>query len=222
MRKLITLGLAAALLAGLMLMPGAASARKHRKSCPRSARVDRNRDRLPDRWECRNGLSLKVNQARRDPDHDGLNNMGEFKAGTNPRKADTDGNGVKDGNENPGTIASFDPQTGTLVINLAGGGTTSGQVTSATRLECEGAENEGQEENESMKARSARDGSGDGNDNNGSDNNRGEDNNGGNADNGDDNASCTTASLTPGRTVKEAELELKSTGPVFEKIEVVV
>src|SRR5947209_6821050 len=101
MRKLTILGLAAALLAvGLMLVPGTAAARKHRR-CPRSATVDRNRDRLPDRWECRNGLSLRVNQARRDQDRDGLNNMGEFKAGTNPRKPDTDGNGVKDGDENP-------------------------------------------------------------------------------------------------------------------------
>src|SRR5437763_10638372 len=108
MRKLITLGLTAGLLVGLMLMPGAAVARKHRgKSCPRSARVDRNRDGLPDRWECRHHLSLKANQARRDQDRDGLNNLGEYKASDDPRNPDTDGDGVKDGDEHAGTIASF-------------------------------------------------------------------------------------------------------------------
>jgi hypothetical protein len=226
MRKLTTLGLAAALLAGLMLLPGAATARKHHKSsCPRSAKADRNRDGLPDRWECRHRLSLRVNQARRDQDRDGLNNMGEFKAGTNPQDADTDNNGVKDGDENPGTIASFDAQTGTLVINLAGGGTTSGKVTSDTKLECEGAENETQEANEGdrSKARSARDGSDDGDPGGSGDENRpGPNEPDGQNNNRDDEASCSTADLKPGRTVKEAEIKVTSTGPVFEKIEIVV
>ena len=36
-----------------------------------------------------------------DPDHDGLWNRYEYLAGTNPRKKDTNGNGVKDGAEDP-------------------------------------------------------------------------------------------------------------------------
>jgi hypothetical protein len=220
MRKLITLGFTAALLAGLMLVPGAASARKH--TCPSSARVDRNRDGLPDRWECRNGLSLRVKQARRDADRDGLNNRGEFRAGTNPRDADTDNDGVRDGAENPGTIASFDAQTGTLVINLAGGGTVSGRVTSATEIECKGA---------ARTARTARDdgdnsgpgssssGSGRGGDDRGDD--RGRENEAGeNEQENEDN--CSTTALQAGRTVREAELVVTSTGNVFRKIEVVV
>src|SRR3954467_10196179 len=80
---------------------------------------DRNRDRIPDRWERAHHLSLHVNQARRDQDRDGLNNRGEFKAHLNPRDADTDGDGLDDGDENAGTIASF--ANGTLTITLAGG-----------------------------------------------------------------------------------------------------
>src|SRR5207244_12836636 len=106
--------------------------------------------------------SLKVNQAKQDQDHDGLNNKAEFKNHTNPRDADTDNdglddadevrtaneprdadtdnNGVEDGNESSGTVGGFDQNTRMLVINLAGGGTVSGLVTDATRIECRTAE----------------------------------------------------------------------------------
>src|SRR3981081_3657854 len=142
MRRMMIVGLAAALAAGLMLMPAGSSARrKHKhKSCPRSARVDRNHDRIPDRWECRHKLSLKVNQAKLEPDPAGLNNRGEFEAGDDPHKADTDNDGVNDGNEHAGTIQSFvadsgSPNTGTLTVALAGGGSVSGKVTSDTKCE---------------------------------------------------------------------------------------
>jgi hypothetical protein len=211
MRKLITLGLTAGLLVGLMLVPGAATARKHRgKSCPRSARVDRNHDRLPDRWECRNRLSLKVNQARRDQDRDGLNNTGEFKAGTNPNDADTDNDGVRDGNDVAGTIASFDASSGTLVINLAGGGSVSGTVNARTELECKSA------------ATAARDDSGDGDrsgSNSGPADEQGENEN---ENENENNNACTTAALQAGRKVKEAELEATSAGAVFKKVELLI
>src|SRR3954465_6336258 len=96
---------------------------------------DRNHDRLPDRWERAHHLSLHVNQARRDQDHDGLNNRGEFRAHMNPRKADTDGDGIDDGDENAGTIASFD--NGGLTIHPAGGGPLPGAVTDETEIECD-------------------------------------------------------------------------------------
>src|ERR1700709_2084051 len=60
---------------------------------------DRNGDRIPDRWERAHHLSLKVNQAKRDKDHDGLRNKAEFMAGDNPRDADTDNDGI---NKRPG------------------------------------------------------------------------------------------------------------------------
>ena len=58
---------------------------------------DRNHDGLPDSWENRHHLSLHSNQSGRDQDHDGLSNRQEFKRGTNPRKADSDRDGLKDG-----------------------------------------------------------------------------------------------------------------------------
>jgi hypothetical protein len=40
------------------------------------------------------------------------------------------------GHDPAGTIASFDPSTGNLLINLAGGGTASGEVTDFTWIQC--------------------------------------------------------------------------------------
>ncbi|MFI5027738.1 MAG: hypothetical protein ACHQCF_01995 [Solirubrobacterales bacterium] len=76
-----------------------------------AAAKDRNHDHIPDHWEKKHQLSLRVNQAARDQDHDHLNNLGEFKAGDNPRNPDTNNDGVMDGEENAGTIASFDTET---------------------------------------------------------------------------------------------------------------
>jgi hypothetical protein len=60
---------------------------------------DANNDRIPDRWEKRNDLSLNVNQAKRDQDQDGLKNLGEYRNGTDPREADSDADGTEDGTE---------------------------------------------------------------------------------------------------------------------------
>ena len=102
-----------------------------------AAAKDRNHDRIPDRWEQRHRLSLEVNQAHKDQDHDALRNRAEFLAGDNPRDADSDGDGVADGDEQAGTISSFDAATGRLVIDLFGTDTVSGFVTAGTEIECE-------------------------------------------------------------------------------------
>jgi len=60
---------------------------------------DRNHDGLPDRWEKRYGLSTTRPVARRDPDHDGLSNRREYHLRTNPRRRDTDRDGLRDGAE---------------------------------------------------------------------------------------------------------------------------
>lgn len=71
----------------LLVLPAVASA------------ADVNKDGIPDRWEKRNNLSLNVNQAKRDQDRDGLNNLYEYKSGTKPRDADTDNDGKGDASE---------------------------------------------------------------------------------------------------------------------------
>ena len=86
--RLSTALAAAAALVSLAL-PGAAAARSG----------DRDGDRMPDRWERKHGLSVKRNDAARDPDRDALRNLAEYRARTNPRRPDTDRDGVLDGHE---------------------------------------------------------------------------------------------------------------------------
>jgi hypothetical protein len=176
-----------ALLAGLaavvvLALPAAASAR------------DRNHDRIPDRWEKRHHLSLRVNQAHRDQDHDGLNNRQEFRAGTDPRDADTDNDGIEDGDELAGTIVSFNGTT--LVIDRFGAGNVSARVTNQTRIECEA------EDAEHGADASRRDDGGNSGPGGGGD---------------DDEANCTRADLVRGAVVAEAELN--DAGTVFTEVE---
>jgi hypothetical protein len=91
-----------AALVALLVAPSAALAK----------RGDRNHDRIPDKWERHFHLSLKQNQAKRDPDHDGLSNKQEFKDHTNPRAADTDSDGVDDGDEVANGDDPTDPSSG--------------------------------------------------------------------------------------------------------------
>jgi hypothetical protein len=165
---------------------------------------DRNRDRIPDRWERAHHLSLHVNQARRDQDRDGLSNRGEFRAHLNPRDADTDGDGIEDGDANAGTIASF--SNGTLTITLAGGGTLAAQVNDGTEIECP------------ATASAADDGDGD---HGGGDDDPGDDDQGDGDHHGGchDGQQCGTDALTAGRTVREGELKTSGGQAVWEKIE---
>jgi len=197
----LTTGAAAVLGALAMLaLPGAAAAK------------DGNHDRIPDRWEKRHHLSTDVNQARRDQDHDHLRNRAEFLAGDNPRDSDSDDDGVVDGDENAGTIQSFDAASGRLVISLFGGDTISGLVTDQTQIKCE-------DEHAPDTSMSSREGEEEPGDDNGND--RG-DNSGPGPGSHDDNgagANCTAADLTPGATVQEAELELEHGTSSFDEVE---
>jgi hypothetical protein len=148
-----------------------------------AAAKDRNHDHIPDKWEKRHHLSLKVNQAHKNQDGDALRNRAEFLAGDNPRDADSNDDGVMDGEDNAGTIASFDAETGKLTINLFGGETVSGLVDQGTEIKCE----------DHMGASISSDGSGSGEeeagDDNGGETEQAEpgDDNGGEEEAGDDN-----------------------------------
>ena len=195
MRKSTTAALAALAFALLMALAGPAAAR------------DRNGDRIPDRWEKRHHLSLKVDQAKRDQDGDGLRNRGEFKAGLDPRDEDSDDDGTDDGDEHAGTVESFDAATGKLTIALFGGGSISGLVTDATEIECDDDE-----------ARASHDGDEDRSGPSGDDDDRSGPG-GGDDDEGDDDEDCGTEALTAGRKVDEAELTLSDGKATFREIE---
>jgi hypothetical protein len=186
-----------------------------------AAAKDRNHDRIPDRWEKRHHLSLTVKQTGRDQDSDQLRNRAEFLAGDDPRDEDSDDDGVEDGDENAGTIQSFDPETGRLVIALFGGDTVAGLVTADTEIKCPDrseatASHDGGEEvddhGEEVEDEDW-DHSGPGSPNSGP------------GEHGDDDHECdrdhecTTADLTEGAAVEEAELELSNGKAVFEEVE---
>ncbi len=55
---------------------------------------------IPDSWAIGHGLDPNdPNMPSDDPDHDGLTNLEEFQNGTDPHVADTDGDGLSDGDE---------------------------------------------------------------------------------------------------------------------------
>lgn len=144
MRKTSLMAVAFALAAlTALLMAGSAAA------------ADKNRDKIPDKWEKKNHLSLKVDQAPRDQDHDGLNNAGEYADHTDPHNPDSNGDGISDsqdggqtespdpptngdglpgGNDQAGTILSY--ADGVLTIDMFTGGSISGNVTADTRYRC--------------------------------------------------------------------------------------
>jgi hypothetical protein len=178
----------------IFVLPGLASAK------------DQNRDRIPDRWEQRHHLSLNVNQAGRDQDGDHLRNRAEFRAGDNPRDRDSDDDGVMDGEENAGTIQSFDAASGKLVIDLFGSDAISGLVTDRTKIKCE--------DEHSPDITASRSHSGEeepGDDRGGHGDEPGDDNGGG------DN--CTTSDLIPGAVVQEADLEIEHGRATFDEVE---
>lgn len=207
----------------LLAMPGLAAAK------------DGNHDRIPDRWEKRHKLSLNVNQARRDQDGDHLRNRAEFLAGDNPRDRDSDDDGVVDGHEQAGTIASFDAGTGRLVIDLFGTDTVAGLVTDETEIKCEdnGGATMSSEGSGSGEAEPGDDHGGEGeiepgDDNGGHGEEPGDDNSGPGSENsgpgheGDDDHGdrlCTTAELVPGAVVEEAELDVRNGQAVFHEVE---
>ncbi len=182
-------------------------------AAPSQAR-DRNHDRIGDRWERSHHLSLHVNQARRDQDHDGLKNRGEFRAQTDPRDDDSDNDGVEDGDERAGTVESLEGDT--LTITLFGGGTVTGKVTSATEIECDtgGDDDTGDDDHEGSKSSFRGDGE-HGDDGGQSGDDQGDDE----GDDESDNQSCPAGALKKDAIVQEAELKLDSGGAIFKKIE---
>jgi len=63
---------------------------------------------IPDGWEVENSLDPLTDDSAEDPDSDGLSNLGEYQANTDPSNSDTDFDGMPDGWE---VENSLDPLT---------------------------------------------------------------------------------------------------------------
>jgi hypothetical protein len=89
---------------------------------------DVNHNKIPDKWEIKYHLSIKKNLANKDADKDGLTNIQEYIAKTNPLTKDTNRNGVRDANEDPDkdrltNAAEFKCKTNPLVADTNKDGT---------------------------------------------------------------------------------------------------
>ena len=129
---------------------------------------------------------------------------------------------VPPASQTAGTVTTFDPATGKLVITLSDGSTTeSGLVSTDTEIECQAMNDENGEVHGDIRGDHGPGGGGDG----GGDNSRGGDGNGNNSGGGDDNGrdeangNCSTASLVMGATVLGAELRIDGSGAIWHRIE---
>jgi len=223
--------LAAAILALFVIaMPGTASAK------------DRNKDKIPDRWERTHKLSLKKDQRKLDQDKDGLRNRGEWLSGTNPRDKDSDDDGVTDAKEKAGVISAYDADTGELTLTLYAGGELTGSVTDETRVQCEdsaddsgteegtddGTEDQGSGDATSLRSRSGHESEDESGDDSGdqSDDDQGEDEDhsgheGRGGPEGNCDGNCSVDDLAEGVEVTEAVIKYTASGKVFKELEIV-
>lgn len=200
-----------------------------------AAAKDSNHDKIPDRWEKRHKLSLKVDQSRRDQDRDGLRNRAEFRTSNDPRDADSDGDGVSDGDEGAGTIVSFDAETGRLVIDLFADDEIAGFVTDQTRIKCERSGDDGATVSRSEGEDEPGDDHGDHAEEPGDDHSDdesgdssgpsensgpGSEDSGHHGEDGDcEDSNCGTDALQVGAVVEEAELDVRNGKATFEEVE---
>lgn len=252
MRK-IKLVLFGAALAALLALPSAAMAKSR----------DRDHDKLPDKWEKKFHLSTKKKSGKGDPDRDRFNNLAEFRSKTNPRRKDSDRDGIKDPADdtdhdgltnreelrdgtNPcdrdsdddgvedqeetiGTVASFvadagNPNAGVLTITLNNGSTLSGRVDETTEIECRAPEHAVVNQHRGSDDSGSNSGPGSGGEDNSGPGSGGEDNSGpgsGGDDGHNDRRPCTTADLTAGTPVHEAEFHRSGDGNVFEEVKLI-
>ncbi|MBL9174672.1 MAG: DUF1800 family protein [Verrucomicrobiales bacterium] len=87
------------------------------------ATLDGDGSGIPDWWEVKNGLQPgSTLLAGTDTDGDGLTNLQEFQRGSDPRKVDTDGDGVADGGETTANVLRPDSDGDGLLDGQESGG----------------------------------------------------------------------------------------------------
>jgi hypothetical protein len=145
---------------------------------------------------------------------------------SSPSSGNTQGEGSQSaGSQSPagtsseaGTVQSF--HNGSLTLMLRDGSTVTGQVTSATEMECEAADpNEDQDQDQAEDGDHARSGGGDHGD--GRDHGAAYDQGDDQGPNDDADAAPTCPMPAQGDTVREAELSISSSGAVWQKLELV-
>ena len=208
----------------------------HLSTHKKSAKGNPDRDGLNNLGEFRSRTNPRdkdsdndgVRDGADDTDHDGIGNAEELREHTNPCDRDTDNDGIGDAEETIGTVASFTEDspgsgTGTLTINRNGGGTLTGRVDQTTEIECRAPEQEGVHERDggnSGPGGGDNSGPGSGGEDNSGPGSGGEDNSGPGRD-GDERRPCTTADLTAGTPVHEAEFHRSGDGNVFEEVKLI-
>lgn len=89
--------------------------------------TDTDNDGLQDQWEIQHFGNLTSQTATGNPDNDGCDNLCEYNNGTDPNNPDTDGDGLKDGEEiNGKTVNGTTYFTNPLVFDTDGDGLSDG------------------------------------------------------------------------------------------------
>jgi hypothetical protein len=228
-------------------IPDRWEARHHLSTKHNVAHRDPDRDGLANIAEFRD----KTNPRDADTDNDGVNDGDEMAEDTNPRRDDSDDDGVEDGQEIAGHVTSFDGTTLVITLNdnstVSGVVDSTTRIkcednneapapaTTASTRDHGSDDSSGDDDGGDRSGTSGDDGAGDDNsgpsansgpgnvadqsgDDQGDDNDQGDDRG---DDNGENRAACSSADLTPGAVVHEADLEATSSGPVFEEVELV-
>ena len=147
-----------------------------------------------------------------------------------PHDPDTDGDGVEDGTEGAGTVASFDATTGELVINVFTARRSPGRSPPDGDRVLERRRDQPDTHGDDVRRRHGDDdGPGD---TSGADDGPGDDSSDDSSDSSDgpghardhgagaaQDGSCTTADLVPGAIIDEAELDVTATGLVYGEIQ---
>jgi hypothetical protein len=185
----------------------------------------RNKDRDGDGLTNIAEFKARTDPRRKDTDSDKLRDGIEVKLGLDPRNRDSDGDGIRDGKENAATIVAFDGQR--LTLRLARGGQLTAPVDPDVELSCRASEQQDAAEDDlsddvaedDVSDEAAWDEAGDAMDDDAGADDVADEDDSADDESGTDVADPCTPLLKAGSLVREAELEVVDGGRVFVAIE---